>query len=108
MSTCSQGSKPAVKPKTTGIEIADYDLFGLEESGEVVTYSDDSAEEEAKADEEEDGSDDGSGGEPPKKDGDPKEGAGEDVWTNPESLIMFKRVQSTSNQVIPAKIFPTA
>ena len=29
----NKGSKPAVKPKTTGIEIADYDLFGLEESG---------------------------------------------------------------------------
>ena len=58
----SKGSKPAVKPKTTGIEIADYDLFGLEESGEVVTYSDDSADDEEEV--EEDGGDD------PKGDGD--------------------------------------
>ena len=55
----NKGSKPVVKPKTTGIEIADYDLFGLNESGEVVTYSDDSAEDED--DKEEDG------GEPPKE-----------------------------------------
>ena len=82
----SKGSKPAVKPKTTGIDIADYDLFGLEESGLVVTYSDDSAEEEGKADDDgdkddddDDASDDGSGGDPPKKDDEEVEETGENV-----------------------------
>ena len=74
----SMGSKPAVKPKTTGIEIADYDLFGLEESREVVTYSDDSAEDEEKGSEEED-EDDEDGGGPPKPDEEQVEETGEDV-----------------------------
>ena len=53
----------------------------------MVTYSDDSAEDEN--DEEEDG------GGPPKEDEDPLEETGTDVWrTNPESLTMFKRIQS--------------
>ena len=73
----NKGSKPAVKPKTTGIEIADYDLFGLEESGEVVTYSDDSAEEEGKLDEEDGGDDDDDGGDDPKDGEDDGEGDGE-------------------------------
>ena len=67
----NKGSKPAVKPKTTGIEIADYDLFGLNESGEVVTYLDDSADDEEEK--EEDGGDD------PKDDGDLVEETGTDV-----------------------------
>ena len=82
----SKGSKPVVKPKTTGIEIADYDLFGLEESGEVVTYSDDSAEDdeekgddEEKPDEEEDGNDDDDSGKGSKGGGDDGEGGGEGV-----------------------------
>ena len=69
--TYEQNRANIVKPKTTGIEIADYDLFGLNESREVVTYSDDSADD--KDDEEEDGGND------PKGDGDLVEGTGEDV-----------------------------
>ena len=54
--------------------IADYDLFGLDESGEVGTYSDDSAEDEGKASEEEDDGDE-DGGDGSKDGGDPEEGA---------------------------------
>ena len=53
------------------MEIEDYDLFGLDESGEVVTYLDDSADDEEVVEED--------GGEPPKDDKDLVEETGADV-----------------------------
>ena len=75
----NKGSKPVVKPKTTRIEVADYDLFGLDESGEVVTYSDDSAEDDEEKDKDDGDDEEEDGGDDPKDGKDPAEGHGEDV-----------------------------
>ena len=70
-------SKPAVKPKTTRIEIADYDLFGLDESGEVVIYLDDSAEDDEEKDKDDGDDEEEDGGDDPKDGKDPAEGHGD-------------------------------